>query len=83
MFLYGWNQYLWPLILLRDQDLYVVQWGVQSLAESSEVGVRFRTYDDGGHPHKPAALEYLLDFATSIHLVGSRSPVTNNPNLTR
>ena len=41
MFLYGWNQYLWPLILLRDQDLYVVQWGVQSLAESSEVGDAF------------------------------------------
>ena len=41
MFLYGWNQYLWPLILIRDQDLYVVQWGVESLSQNSEVGDAF------------------------------------------
>lgn len=36
MFLLGWNQFLWPLILLRDQELQVVQWGMQSLAAELE-----------------------------------------------
>ncbi|MEO1290818.1 MAG: carbohydrate ABC transporter permease [Chloroflexota bacterium] len=38
MFLYGWNQFLWPLILLREQSQYVVQWGIQSLSQSAEIG---------------------------------------------
>ena len=32
---------MWPLILLRDQDLQVVQWGMSSLAQDQEVGDNF------------------------------------------
>ena len=41
MFLFGWNQFLWPLILLRDQNLQVVQWGMNSLSQNLEVGDNF------------------------------------------
>jgi ABC-type glycerol-3-phosphate transport system substrate-binding protein len=41
MFLYGWNQFLWPLILLRDQDLQVDQWGMQSISQGLEVSDTF------------------------------------------
>lgn len=41
MFLFGWGQFLWPLILIRDQSLQVVQWGMQSLSQGAEVGDSF------------------------------------------
>lgn len=42
MFLFGWNQFLWPLIYLRtDTELQVVQWGMNSLSQAEEVGEVF------------------------------------------
>lgn len=41
MFIFGWNEFLWPLIFLRDQELQVVQWGVQSLSAGPEAGDSF------------------------------------------
>ena len=36
LFIYGWNQYLWPLIITTDEDLYTVVMGIQRLANSGE-----------------------------------------------
>lgn len=42
MFLFGWGQFLWPLTYLAgEQELQVVQWGMQSLAQGAEVGDNF------------------------------------------
>ena len=31
LFIYGWNQYLWPLMITKDQDLYTVVMGIQRM----------------------------------------------------
>ena len=36
LFIYGWNQYLWPLIVTTDENLYTVVMGIQRMANSGE-----------------------------------------------
>ena len=36
LFIYGWNQYLWPLIITTDADLYTVVMGIQRMTNSGE-----------------------------------------------
>ncbi|MEQ8965195.1 MAG: sn-glycerol-3-phosphate ABC transporter permease UgpE [Azospirillaceae bacterium] len=36
LFLYGWNQYLWPLLVTTDEDLYTVVMGIQRMANAGE-----------------------------------------------
>ena len=36
LFIYGWNQYLWPLIVTTDQDLSTVVVGIQRMTNSGE-----------------------------------------------
>ncbi|WP_371037372.1 MULTISPECIES: sn-glycerol-3-phosphate ABC transporter permease UgpE [unclassified Rhodosalinus] len=36
LFIYGWNQYLWPLIVTTDESLYTVVMGIQRMANSGE-----------------------------------------------
>ncbi|MCE8020905.1 sn-glycerol-3-phosphate ABC transporter permease UgpE [Halomonas sp. MCCC 1A11036] len=31
MFIYGWNQYLWPLLITTDPDYYTIVMGIQSM----------------------------------------------------
>lgn len=31
MFIYGWNQYLWPLIITTDPDYYTIVMGIQRM----------------------------------------------------
>ena len=36
LFIYGWNQYLWPLLVTTDKDMYTVVMGIQQLLEAAE-----------------------------------------------
>ena len=31
MFIYGWNQYLWPLLITTDPDYYTIVMGIQRM----------------------------------------------------
>ena len=36
LFIYGWNQYLWPLLITNDSDWYTVVMGLKSLVTESD-----------------------------------------------
>jgi sn-glycerol 3-phosphate transport system permease protein len=36
LFIYGWNQYLWPLLVTTERDMYTVVMGIQQLLEAAE-----------------------------------------------
>lgn len=36
MFIYGWNQYLWPLLITTDPDRYTVVMGIQRMSRAAE-----------------------------------------------
>ncbi len=36
LFIYGWNQYLWPLLITTDKDMYTVVMGIKQLLEAAE-----------------------------------------------
>lgn len=36
LFIYGWNQYLWPLLITTDESLYTVVMGIQRMVNSGE-----------------------------------------------
>ncbi|TDE35606.1 sn-glycerol-3-phosphate ABC transporter permease UgpE [Antarcticimicrobium sediminis] len=36
LFIYGWNQYLWPLLVTTDEALYTVVMGIQRMVNSGE-----------------------------------------------
>ena len=36
LFIYGWNQYLWPLLITTDQNMYTVVMGIKQLLEAAE-----------------------------------------------
>lgn len=36
LFIYGWNQYLWPLLVTPDPDYYTVVMGIQRLARAAD-----------------------------------------------
>jgi sn-glycerol 3-phosphate transport system permease protein len=36
MFIYGWNQYLWPLLITTDPGYYTVVMGIQRMAQAAE-----------------------------------------------
>ena len=36
LFLYGWNQYLWPLIITTDESYYTIVMGIQRMANVGE-----------------------------------------------
>ncbi len=36
LFIYGWNQYLWPLIVTQDADMYTVVMGIQRMLRAAE-----------------------------------------------
>jgi sn-glycerol 3-phosphate transport system permease protein len=41
LFIYGWNQYLWPLIITTDQGYYTVVMGIQRLATAADADPRW------------------------------------------
>jgi sn-glycerol 3-phosphate transport system permease protein len=36
MFIYGWNQYLWPLLITTDPDYYTIVMGIQRMVSAGE-----------------------------------------------
>lgn len=36
LFIYGWNQYLWPLLITSDNDMYTVVMGIKQMLEAAE-----------------------------------------------
>ncbi len=36
MFIYGWNQYLWPLLITTDSDYYTIVMGIQRMLNAAE-----------------------------------------------
>jgi sn-glycerol 3-phosphate transport system permease protein len=36
LFIFGWNQYLWPLIITTDEDLYTVVMGIRRMMNAGE-----------------------------------------------
>ncbi len=36
LFIYGWNQYLWPLLITTDQSMYTVVMAIKQLLEAAE-----------------------------------------------
>ncbi len=36
LFIYGWNQYLWPLLVTTEEGLYTVVMGIQRMVNSGE-----------------------------------------------
>jgi len=36
LFIFGWNQYLWPLLITTDKSMYTVVMGIKSLLETAE-----------------------------------------------
>ena len=38
MFIGGWNSYLWPLLILTNPDLQVIQVGLSTLDDGVEIG---------------------------------------------
>ena len=36
LFIYGWNQYLWPLLITTDKDMYTIVMGIKQMLEAAE-----------------------------------------------
>jgi sn-glycerol 3-phosphate transport system permease protein len=36
LFIYGWNQYLWPLLITQDESFYTVVMGIQRMTQAAE-----------------------------------------------
>lgn len=36
LFIYGWNQYLWPLLVTSENDMYTVVMGIKQMLEAAE-----------------------------------------------
>jgi len=36
LFIYGWNQYMWPLLVTTDESLYTVVMGIKQMLEAAE-----------------------------------------------
>jgi len=36
LFIYGWNQYLWPLLITTDTDMYTIVMGIKQMLEAAE-----------------------------------------------
>ena len=36
LFIYGWNQYLWPLLITTDQDMYTIVIGIKQMLQTAE-----------------------------------------------
>ncbi len=36
LFIYGWNQYLWPLLITTDKNMYTIVMGIKQMLEAAE-----------------------------------------------
>ncbi|HTN63463.1 MAG TPA: ABC transporter permease subunit, partial [Devosia sp.] len=43
LFVLGWNQYLWPLIVTTDQNFYTVVMGIKRMADTADAVPHWNT----------------------------------------
>ena len=36
LFIYGWNQYLWPLLITTEKEMFTIVMGIKQLLETAE-----------------------------------------------
>ena len=51
-FIYGWNQYLWPLLMTTDEDMYPVVMGIKRMIAGGDAATEWNVGDghrDAGH----------------------------------
>ena len=36
LFIFGWNQYLWPLLVTTDEDFYTIVMGIQRMLQAED-----------------------------------------------
>jgi sn-glycerol 3-phosphate transport system permease protein len=41
MFIYGWNQYLWPLLIATEQDMYPIGIGIKRMITGGDAAVEW------------------------------------------
>ena len=41
MFIYGWNQYLWPLLIATDQSMYSMGIGIKRQISGGDAGIEW------------------------------------------
>jgi sn-glycerol 3-phosphate transport system permease protein len=41
MFIFGWNQYLWPLLIATDQDMYPIGIGIKSMITAGDAAIEW------------------------------------------
>ncbi len=41
MFIYGWNQYLWPLLVATDQDMYPIGIGIKTMITGGDAAIEW------------------------------------------
>ncbi len=41
LFIYGWNQYLWPLLITTDRDMYTIVMSIKQMLEAAEEAPRW------------------------------------------
>jgi sn-glycerol 3-phosphate transport system permease protein len=42
MFIYGWNQYLWPLLVTTREDMYTVVIGIKRMVAGGDTAVEWQ-----------------------------------------
>ena len=41
LFIYGWNQYLWPLLITTDKDMFTIVMAIKQMLEAAEQSVQW------------------------------------------
>jgi sn-glycerol 3-phosphate transport system permease protein len=41
MFIYGWNQYLWPLLIATDESMYPIGIGIRRLITGGDAAIEW------------------------------------------
>ena len=49
-FIYGWNQYLWPLLATTSEDMYPVVIGIKRMIAGGDAAERMEHRDGHRHP---------------------------------
>ena len=71
-FIYGWNQYLWPLLIIQDVNLGTAVAGIKGMIATGE-GTTLWNGDggDAAHPYPPVVIVLAMQRAFVRGLVDS------------
>ncbi len=61
-FIYGWNQYLWPLLITTQEDMYLIVIGIKRMVSGGDSVTEWNTTHGHGHACTmlPPALVVIL-----------------------